>query len=136
LRHVRAVVERLGLPEGALAGLAFAAAPEAVFVGTPEVMEFAAIRPLRRGMRFCRVFPHSIKPTSHAMQLLGRHASRNRVEVGEEQAVTLANGGEIRIEAECEDGFVVVCWRGFVLGTGLYKRPVLKSQIPRFRPVG
>jgi len=30
---------------------------------------------------------------------------------------------------------VLIRWRRFVAGVGFYKRPVLKSQIPRFRPV-
>ncbi|MBM3314875.1 hypothetical protein FJY71_03415 [candidate division WOR-3 bacterium] len=136
MRHVRHVLERFGIPEAALAGFEFEPAPAAVFVGTAEVMGFDAVRPLRRGLRFCRLYPHSVKPTSHAMQVFGREATRNRVAVDEEQAVVLANGGEVRIEAEAENGFVLICWREFVLGTGLYKRPALRSQIPRFRPVG
>lgn len=135
MRAVREVLERFGITREAVAEHEFLVAPEAVFVATPEVMAFDAVEPLRRGMRFCRFYPRSIKPTSHAMQLFGRQATRNRVVVDESDAVTLVNGGSVNVEAEADDGFVLICWREYVLGTGLYKRPVLKSQIPRFRPV-
>lgn len=134
-RLVGTVLDRFGMPASVLAGLALEATPAAVFVGTPEVMSFASVKPLRRGLRFCRVFPHSVKPASHAMQLLGKWATRNCIKVTAEQAVVLVNGGEVSIEADATDGFVLICWEEFVLGTGLYHRPRLKSQIPRFRPV-
>lgn len=134
-RLVAAVLERFGIPEAALSGLALESTPAAVFVGTPEVMGFDQVKPLRRGLRFCRIFPHSIKPASHAMQLLGPWATRNCIRVSSEQAVLLVNGGEVSVEADASDGFVLILWEEFVLGTGLYRRPVLKSQMPRFRPV-
>ncbi|MEO0073705.1 MAG: hypothetical protein ABIK43_03465, partial [candidate division WOR-3 bacterium] len=134
-RQVAMILDRFAIPDSVVAGLAFESTPAAVFVGTPEAMSFDALVPLRRGIRFCRIFPHSIKPASHAMQLLGRWATRNCIRVTTEQAVILANGGETCIEADADDGFVLVVWEGFVLGTGIYRRPVLRSQMPRFRPV-
>ncbi|MGQ9707676.1 MAG: methyltransferase RsmF C-terminal domain-like protein [bacterium] len=108
---------------------------ETIFVGTPEVMQFDEIKALRRGLRLCRLFPHSIKPTTFAMQLLGKTATRNRIDVTEEQSRALINGGEIEIEADVENGFVIIFWHNFVVGVGLYKKPILKSHIPKFRPV-
>ena len=100
-------------------------------------MNFDAVRTMRRGIRLCRVFPYSVKPTTFALQLLGRHATRNVVDVGDEDVKTLINGGELRLEAESgvENGFVLLRWRGFPVGVGHYRRPALKSQIPRIRPV-
>lgn len=108
---------------------------ETVFAGTPEVMEFDAVRPMRRGMRLARIYPHSVKPTTFGMQVLGRHATRNAIELDDEQAKRLINGGSLIIDVDAENGFVLLRWRGFAVGVGFYKRPVLKSQIPRFRPV-
>jgi len=47
----------------------------------------------------------------------------------------LGLGGELRVEAEADNGFVLLRWHEFVIGVGLYRKPVLKSQIPRFRSV-
>lgn len=137
LPELRALVRRFGLPDEALAGFEAMLAPEqgTVFLATPGVMRFDAVRPLRRGIRLCRLFPHSVKPTTHAMQVLGRYATRNFIEVSREQAVALVAGGRLELDSDCEDGFVLIRCRGFTVGVGLYHRPVLKSQIPRFRPV-
>jgi NOL1/NOP2/fmu family ribosome biogenesis protein len=81
------------------------------------------------------MYPHSLKPTTFGMQVLGRRATRNVIDVSDEQAKRLINGESLTIEADSENGFVLLRWQGFVAGVGFYKRPVLKSQIPRFRPV-
>jgi len=69
------------------------------------------------------------------MQVIGGLATRNVVDVNDEQAKLLINGGILRTDVEADNGFVLIRWRGFVAGVGFYKRPVLKSQIPRYRPV-
>ena len=108
---------------------------ETIFVGTREVMEFDAVRPMRRGIRLAKMYPYSLKPTTFGMQVLGVQATRNVIEVNDEQAKRLVNGESLKVEADATNGFVLLRWRGFVAGVGFYKRPVLKSQIPRFRPV-
>lgn len=127
--------KRFGLPDDWLNGLETFKDQETIFVGTPEVMRFEAVKPLRRGIRLCRLFTYSVKPTTFAMQVLGRAATSNCIEVDEEQAKLLVNGGTIEIEAAAENGFVIIVWQGFVVGVGIYKKPVLKSCIPKFRPV-
>jgi NOL1/NOP2/fmu family ribosome biogenesis protein len=134
-KRVREVRERFGIPKDAFAGLRALEEQETIFVGTPEVMEFDAVRPMRRGIRLARMYPHSLKPTTFGMQVLGRRATRNVIDVSDEQAKRLINGESLNIEADSENGFVLLRWQGFVAGVGFYKRPVLKSQIPRFSPV-
>ena len=133
--EVRDLCERFGIPRAAFAELATVVGQETVFVATPEVMGFDTVRPMRRGIRLCRLFPHSVKPTTWAMQVLGRHATRNCVDVSRKQAVELIGGAQLEVEVDVERGFVLIRCNGFTVGVGLYKRPVLKSQIPRYRPV-
>jgi NOL1/NOP2/fmu family ribosome biogenesis protein len=134
-RHVRELIERFGIPREAFDRLAAVEDQETVFVGTPEVMEFDAVRPMRRGIRLARMYPYSLKPTTFGMQVLGGQATRNVIDVSDEQAKLLINGGTLSADIEADNGFVLIRWRGFVAGVGFYKRPLLKSQIPRFRPV-
>ena len=134
-RRVRELSERFGIPREAFDWLAAVEDQETVFVGTPEVMEFDAVRPMRRGIRLARMYPYSLKPTTFGMQVLGGQATRNVIDVSDEQAKLLINGGTVNADVEADNGFVLIRWRGFVAGVGFYKRPVLKSQIPRFRPV-
>ena len=134
-RRVRELSERFGIPREAFDSLATVEDQETVFVGTPEAMKFDAVRPMRRGIRLARVYPYSLKPTTSGMQVLGVQATRNVIDLGDEQARLLINGGTLRTDVEVDNGFVLIRWRGFVAGVGFYKRPVLRSQIPRFRPV-
>jgi NOL1/NOP2/fmu family ribosome biogenesis protein len=134
-RRVRELGERFGIPVEVFERLDALEEQETVFVGTPEVMSFDSVRPMRRGIRLARVYPHSVKPTTFGMQVLGDRATRNVVELTDEQAKLLINGGSLSMQVDADNGFVLLRWRGFVVGVGFYKRPVLKSQIPRFRPV-
>lgn len=134
-RRVRELKERFGIPDDVFDRLAAVEDQETVFVGTPEVMEFDDVRPMRRGIRLARVFPHSLKPTTFGMQVLGRHATRNVIDLSDEQAKRLINGGSASADFDADNGFVLLRWRGFTVGVGFYKRPVIKSQIPRFRQV-
>jgi NOL1/NOP2/fmu family ribosome biogenesis protein len=124
-----------GIPREVFERLAAVEDQETVFVSTPEVMEFDAVRPMRRGIRLARLYPYSVKPTTFGMQVLGGEAKRNAVDVTDEQAKLLINGGSLSADFEADNGFVLIRWCGLVAGVGFYKRPVLKSQIPRFRPV-
>jgi len=132
---VRELAERFGIPREVFDRLGVVEDQETVFVGTREVMEFDAVRPMRRGIRLARIYPYSVKPTTFGMQVLGGQATRNVVDLTDEQAKLLINGGSINTEVEASNGFVLLGWRGLVVGVGFYKRPVLKSQIPRYRPV-
>jgi len=134
-RRVRQLSERFGIPMETFEKLAVTEDQQTVFVGTPEVMHFDSVRPMRRGIRLARVYPYSLKPTTFGMQVLGGQATRNLVELSDEQAKLLINGGNLSNDFDADNGFVLLRWRGFVVGVGFYKRPVLKSQIPRFRPV-
>jgi NOL1/NOP2/fmu family ribosome biogenesis protein len=135
MRYVTDLARRFGIPAEELARLACLNEQETVFIGTPEAMRLDTVRPMRRGIRLCRLFPHSVKPTTFALQVIGRHATRNVVDVDDEQAKVLINGGDVQVEADVEDGFVLLRWKGFPIGVGHYRRPVLRSQIPRIRPV-
>lgn len=135
MRHVQSIQARFGIPDEVFKGLEPIQAQDTVFVGTREVMKFNAVNPMRRGIRLCRIFSYSTKPTTWAMQVLGSRATKNVIALSEEQARRIINGGELRLEADVEDGFVLLRWNEFTIGVGLYRRPVLKSQIPRFRAV-
>ncbi|MEO0077617.1 MAG: hypothetical protein ABIK86_01265 [candidate division WOR-3 bacterium] len=135
MRQVSELAQRFGIDPTVLDSLGFEHGQGAVFVGTRKVMAFRTVRPLRRGLRLCRIFPRTVKPTTAAMQILGRRAKRNCISVSEEQARQLINGSELEIEADVEDGFVIVRWQEFVIGVGQYRRPRLISCIPRYRPV-
>jgi len=74
------------------------------------------------------------KPTTNAIQVFGRHAKKNVVELNEAQMRAFVAGEAIK-EAfpDLEEGYVITCYKGVPLGCGLYKRGVLRSQVPKVR---
>ena len=95
----------------------------------PTGLKFEAL-----GMVIMRKGKFGWKPTTNAIQVFGRYATRNVVELTEEQMRVFVAGGDVEGPFEgLEEGYVVVKYRGKPLGCGLYRRGVLKSQVPKVR---
>ncbi|MCX6675808.1 MAG: hypothetical protein NTW84_05270 [Methanothrix sp.] len=73
------------------------------------------------------------KPTTCALQIFGRSATKNLIHLDEAQAKIFLTGGSQPIESVSEMGYVVVFYRGEVLGCGLYSHGKLISQLPKER---
>jgi NOL1/NOP2/fmu family ribosome biogenesis protein len=92
---------------------------------------------IRKGIRIARVFPHSVRPTTNAIQLLGHLVTKNSLEL-DEKATRLFLAGktlEIKNIVDVSDGFVVAFYKRYALGIGLLKGSKLKSQVPRSRRI-
>lgn len=105
---------------------------------------------VRRGLRIARVFEHSVRPTTNAVQLFGHLVKRNRVDLDERETKRFLAGQtqDIHLPEEGDEsvtgvrgvrgvtgGFVVAFHKGYALGIGLLKENKLKSQVPRSRRV-
>ncbi len=78
------------------------------------------------------------KPTTAALQVFGRHATKNLVRLKSDEAIIFLQGNSQMLPdycdpAGCEPGYVVVFYRGDALGCGLYSHGKLVSQIPKER---
>jgi NOL1/NOP2/fmu family ribosome biogenesis protein len=73
------------------------------------------------------------KPTTSALQVFGRHATKNVIHLDSINAMIFLEGKTQVIESNSEPGYVVVFYRGEVLGCGLYSHGKLVSQIPKER---
>lgn len=97
------------------------------------------------GLRMISLKDRPWKPTTCALQIFGRYATKNVVHLNEEQAMAFLAGESQDLETGCQDarvetgcepcepGYVVVFYRGEVLGCGLYSRGRLASQLPKER---
>ena len=130
------LTRRFGFPEQMFDRWAAVEHAEDVFVATPEAQEFDRLKVVRKGLRLARIFAHGVKPTTNAMQVFGRYATRNVLDLDFQQAQRFVQGEELQLEAEVEPGFVIVRHDGFAVGVGLYKPGVLKSQVPHSRRTG
>jgi NOL1/NOP2/fmu family ribosome biogenesis protein len=127
------LVVRFGFPATLFRPYALVDHEDDMFVTTPEVEEFERVKVVRKGIRLVRVFAHGIKPTTNAMQLFGRYATRSVIDLDRRQAREFMQGTTLELNAPVEEGFVIVRHDGFGLGVGLYRQGILRSQVPLSR---
>ena len=86
------------------------------------------------GMVIMRKSKLGWKPTTNAIQVFGRYARKNVVELSEAQMRAFVAGEAIDGPFKgLEEGYVVVRYKGVPLGCGLYRRGRLISQVPKVR---
>jgi NOL1/NOP2/fmu family ribosome biogenesis protein len=124
---------RFGIPEQAFSGFLFFRKAKSVWAISEAELPRLSYESL--GMRIMNLKDRPWKPTTCALQIFGRHASRNLVHLDEREAMLFLQGASMLLSPEpvLEPGYVVVFYRGEVLGCGLYTRGRLVSQIPKER---
>jgi len=109
-----------------------------LFIATGPAAGFAELRTVRRGLKFASVYRDLVKLSTAAVQIFGRHATRNVLELDLAQVRSFISGGiiEVTIAATCvEEGPVIVRHEGRPIGLGMYRAGRIKSQIPREKRV-
>lgn len=125
---------RFGIPPEAFEGVSFFLRGRNVWAfSLPEIPDLAWETV---GLRFISVRGRVPKPTTAALQLFGRYATKNVVDLGTEEALRFAAGERQRIPAPVEEGYVVVSHGEDVLGCGQYLGGELISLLPKERRIG
>ena len=125
-------LDRFGIPDAVFAGYRFFRKAQSVWVICDSCLPRLSYEAL--GMRMMSLKDRPWKPTTAALQIFGKHATRNLIHLIEEQAlVFLAGDSQAMIESDLVPGYVVVFYREEVLGCGLYSHGRLVSQLPKER---
>jgi NOL1/NOP2/fmu family ribosome biogenesis protein len=123
--------ERFGISEQAFSGYRFFKKAQSIWAISD--VDLPALSYEAIGMRIMNCKDRPWKPTTSALQIFGRYATKNIIHLNGEEATIFLEGGSQVFESECEIGYVVVFYRGDVLGCGLYSHGKLVSQIPKER---
>lgn len=123
--------DRFGISALAFAGCKFFQKAGSVWAVSDVDLPILSYEAL--GMRIMNCKDRPWKPTTSALQIFGRYATKNMIHLEWKEALTFLEGGSQCIESDCEPGYVVVFYRGDVLGCGLYSHGKLVSQIPKER---
>ncbi|MCK4968542.1 MAG: hypothetical protein KAS12_05785 [Candidatus Aenigmarchaeota archaeon] len=98
-------------------------------------IDFKNLRTEGIGMLFARK-GLALKPTTNMIQLFGNHATKNVVELDEEQKNKFLSGLDIsELDANVDSGYVIVKYKNDSLGCSLYKEGTLKNQIPKAKRI-
>ena len=123
--------ERFGIPESVFSGYVFFKKAHSVWAANDAILPRLSYEAI--GMRIMNLKDRPWKPTTSALQVFGRHATKNLIHLDSADARSFMEGRTLAIESNSESGYVVIFYRGEVLGCGLYSRGLLVSQIPKER---
>ena len=84
------------------------------------------------GLRAFQKIGNFVKPTTRFIQTFGRFASKARLQIDIVQLQTLLGGGEIPVDIDLDNGYVVLAMgANRVLGLGLCINGKIRSQLPK-----
>jgi len=76
------------------------------------------------------------KPTTSALRVFGKYATRNFISLDEKEARCFLAGESQSQEGNVEPGYIVVFYKEEVLGCALYSKGILHSQLPKELRIG
>ena len=87
------------------------------------------------GQLFCRL-DATVKPSTNMIQIFGKHATKNVLELEKTDAQKAITGFDLEIkESNCSDGYVILKYKNFFLGCGLLKNGQVKNMIPKAKRI-
>lgn len=86
------------------------------------------------GAYFAEIANDEIRLSIEGSQMIGKHASRNVVELSEEEALKIFKGEDLNKETGCE-GFVILRHRDDFLGTGKVKGDKILNFVSKARRI-
>ncbi len=135
---LRYLERRFGIPPEVFQAYAFYDAGD-LWILSKEAADLPIRTFKRKGLRFARYFERdrTVKLTTAAIQLFGRHAKHNVVHLTRDQMLAYVQGLDVNLGPRegVEDGQVIVMYGTDALGSGLYRAGRLKNQLPKGRRI-
>jgi NOL1/NOP2/fmu family ribosome biogenesis protein len=83
------------------------------------------------GMKAFHRVGQFIKPTTRLIQFLGPVATKGKIDINEGEFEKLAAGKAFASDLKLKNGYIIISYRGSVLGLGLLINGKVHSQIPK-----
>ncbi len=129
--------ERFGLSKDIFAELGIFRTERKIYVVTNACLQDPMfLESETAGLAFLR--PNSVlKPTTDFLQLVGEHAKKNFIELSQDEAMRYIHGEDLDLSNkkldEVEPGYVIMKYKGYILGCANFKGGNLKNQLPKSR---
>lgn len=129
--------ERFGMNPNVFKGLAFFKTKKKIYITTKSCInnqlfkdaETAGIAILRPN--------HVLKPTTDFLQLFGKYAKKNVIDLTPREAEKFIMGQDLELDPErtkhLTTGYVIVVFKTHVLGCANFKQNILKNMLPKSR---
>ncbi|MHC1635219.1 MAG: methyltransferase RsmF C-terminal domain-like protein [Candidatus Methanospirareceae archaeon] len=129
--------ERFGIHRDVFCGYSFIVRGNKIRIVAREVAnkDLSGLKVENIGILFGRYFKkeNKFKPTTNALQIFGKYATKNIVELSEEEKEDYIRGFDLKKDLNIEEGYVILKYKGDVLGCGLYRDGKIKNQVPKAR---
>lgn len=84
----------------------------------------------KAGLKAFTLFGDFIKPTTRFIQSFGYMATKARLDINRHELQRLVAGERVAVDMDLENGYVILFYKGCVLGLGLLINGILRSQLP------
>jgi len=135
---INQLIKDFGISPKIFENLALIKIGNEVYIMSQAALAFKKIKIYRRGIKLAQLFAHSAKYATGAIQLFGKFAAKNTIQLNYAESFMFAQGQELTPRdkpSENIDGFVIAKYKQFSIGIGNYKDGKLKSAIPRSQVV-
>lgn len=135
------VCERFGFDKNIFGGLAFfeLSKGRVYCVGEGCSGLLGMERVATAGLIFARL-GGSVKPSSNIVQIFGKLATRNFLEIDMEMAKKFVSGEDLDVDIakynSVTEGYVIIKYQNYPLGVGLLKDGKIKNMLPKGRRIG
>lgn len=105
-----------------------------VYIMNKDAISFKKIKVYYRGIKLGNTFSHSLRLATGVVQLFGKFATKNTIQLNYAEAFMFSQGQEFTPRNKPSDnkaGLVLAQYKQFPIGIGNYKDGKLKSMIPR-----
>ena len=96
-----------------------------------NIRHVSSLKVWMTGLKAFQTVGRYIKPTTRMIQVFGHHAVRNVLDISVEDINKMAQGGHISSDMEIDNGYIILSFKGAVIGLGLFIDGRITSQIPR-----
>ncbi len=95
------------------------------------ITRVSSLKVVMTGLKAFQEVGRYIKPTTRMIQVFGHHAARSVLDVTEDDIDKMAQGSYISSDMEVDNGYIIMSFKGAVIGLGLFIDGRITSQIPR-----
>jgi NOL1/NOP2/fmu family ribosome biogenesis protein len=99
---------------------------QSAFIGYASLLKVSSV-----GIKAFQMVGKYIKPTTRIIQIFGHHSLRAVLELSQSDINKIIEGRHIFADMKIDNGYIILSYRGAILGLGLYIDGRISSQMPR-----
>lgn len=134
-RVIDLCLQQFGIQKNGFEDYAVYRKNDTFYISTPEAYTFFEITGIRKGIEIGRIYGNNLKPDNDFIQIFGKDAKKNILEINEWQLKKFLKGENIKKYANGSGEFVIVKFNNLPIGIGHFSNNEIKSTIKPARRI-